>query len=256
MYNSNITTGLKYSLLLHAIIILNIFIYVYKSSDAPVADRIISVELVNIKSGPTTNLKNTPVKSIEKPASKDPSVVPAAKPVVQNRPNEMSKPAEIKQQVPSKEVPHHVEHNDADKILSKLENLSVDKTASKNKSTNYAMSDKPYDRTKPIMIADYDNIRMQIEKKFFNPVVTDFQPGEVVIRIKVNLKSNGEVEKVTVLNTGAYSAKHLDVFSTLRDSLVRAVHMASPLKGLSADSYESWGEIELVFDAHRLMHFG
>lgn len=250
-FAASINTGLKYSVLLHLLIVLNIFIYVYKQKDVPNAERIVSVELMNIKSGLVTNLKNTTVK-VAGPPNKEaiPLQKSEAPPI-----KEAHKPAQAKPIVPMKDesVKKTV---DIDKILSKLENLPNVEPAAGQKTSNSAMSDKPYDRSKPITIADYDKIRMQIEKKFFNPIVSEFAPGELIIRIKLDLKRSGEIERVTVLNS-SFRPRHADAFSSLRDSLVRAVHMASPLQGMSEDSYEGengWNEIELVFDAHRLMH--
>ena len=161
--------GLRYSLLLHIVVLLNICLYIYKHEEIPNAERIISVELVNIKSGPITNLKNISVK-MHKQVNKE--TIPSLKTDVQPI-KETTKPVQTKPAVSTKEI-HTQKTVDINKILSKLENLSTVEPSTGNKNQHLAMSDKPYDRSKPITIADHDRIRMQIEKKFFNPIVSEF----------------------------------------------------------------------------------
>ena len=71
------------------------------------------------------------------------------------------------------------------------------------------------------------------------------------------MAKTGEIEKVIVLNSSSYTRKHSDAFIALKDSLIRAAHMASPIQGLDETRYEGkngWKEIILIFDAYYLMN--
>lgn len=298
--------GLNYSLLLHGFIILNLLIVVYSRPEPTMTERIVTVDLVNIKSGPITNLKNAPIKM---PASSKPSAsksvaaqvpTPKTKSAVKNtasatrasssssgaaspaekvspapsvraiaKPVEPSSPQPQPQSQPqpndSNRKPEPtkatmLERPNPDKVRSSdLEPAAVDPSVSSSKYTNSAMSDKPYDRTKPLTIAERDSIKMQIENQFINPIVSDFQPGELVIELKLKLSKDGEVQNITEMNSGAHSAKHRDAFLSLKDSLRRAAYKASPLYGLSPESYEGaegWNEVLVTFDAHSLAQIG
>jgi hypothetical protein len=258
--------GLKYSLIFHLLFIISSFIFISRTSEVTSTERIITVDLVNIKPGDTTNLKNSPIMKNNKASKKD--TLATAKP-------EAVKPAEKVNPivVPMKKAKHEVKeklskaearvNKEMDKLLDNLEkNIpSEDLANTKNKTQsgkeNLAMSDKPYDKSLPMTLAEQANIKMQIERKFSTPIVSDFNVGEIIIRIKLDMKKNGELENIVILNSSSYSTRHSDAFTALKDSLVRAVHMASPLQGLDESRYEGrngWKEIELVFDAYYLMH--
>jgi len=259
-------TGLKYSAILHIVFILGSFIYISKGSDVLSTESIITVDLVNIKPGSVTNLKNTAIVKKRKKAKKNKTSKVAA-PVVKtarkkNIVSQKSSTVSVKKRIAKNEIKIN-NNKDMDRVLDNLEknfahveDLSMH-SKSKSGKRNLAISDKPYDPSLPMSIAERDNIKMQIERKFFNPIVSDFNSGEIIIKIKLDMDQNGEIKKIIVLNSSSYAPRYSDAFVALRDSLVRAAHMASPLQGLDKTRYEGrngWKEIELIFDAYYLMH--
>jgi hypothetical protein len=251
--------GFKYSVIFHLAVILTSFLYISVSQDIAPTERIIDVDLVNIKPGDFTNLKNSPIVIKNKEVKKNnpitvtakPKALPSAQPVPKI--NKVADKVTLDESKANKEM---------DKILDNLSKTMPDEpvqnedNASKSGKENLATSDKPYDKSLPLTIAEQDNIKMQIERQFFNPIVSDFNSGEIIIKVKLDMKRNGEIEKITVLNSSSYG-NHYDTFAVLKDSLVRAAHKASPLKGLDEARYEGsngWQEIELIFDAYYLMH--
>ena len=258
-------TGLKYSIIAHAVFILSSFLYISKESNISSTERVITVDLVNIKPGASTNLKNAPIvrknkKSQKKiPTSVKPkTATPAFKAIKKKKARStvqytktVKSKAKIKANQEMERILDNLEKNFSDANYSEINNKS------KSGKKNLATSDKPYDKSLPLTIAEQDNIKMQIERKFFNPIVSDFNSGEIIIKIKLDMKQNGEIDKITVLNSSSYATKYSDAFIALRDSLVRAAHMASPLYGLDEARYKGrngWKEIELIFDAYYLMH--
>lgn len=265
-------TGLKYSLLLHVFVIITSFIYISKVNEFSSTERIITVDLVNIKPASSTNLKNSPIRKKSKIAKKNISAPIKAevklpvKKIIKKKKNSSKNAVALPKEKKFSQKKKNIEaktNKEIEKLLDSLEKKFSDEDLSnanskiKSGRKNSAMSDKPYDKSLPLTIAEQDNIKMQIERKFFNPIVSDFNVGEIIIKIKLEMKKNGELEKIIVLNSSSYTRKHSDAFVALKDSLVRAVHMASPLKGLDESRYEGrngWKEIELVFDAYYLMH--
>jgi hypothetical protein len=250
------SVGLKYSLIIHALIILALLVHVSKYQELRIPERIISIEVGLTKSGPITNLQNKvafkpqepKIKSLPKELAQLESSNKIVEKVVAPV-KEKDKPTETNLRIQEKDS------KEVDKILSQLENQPSSFQANKNETKSHMMSDKPYDKNNPITLAYHDNIRMQIERKLSTPVAVDSKPGELVVRVKLDLKINGEVGKITVLNSSTYPASYADAFSALKDSLIRAVHMANPLQGLPTESYEGkqgWSEIEMAFDAYHL----
>jgi hypothetical protein len=264
--------GFKYSVIFHVTILLASFVYISTSHDIAPTERIIDIDLVNIRPGDTTNLKNSPIvtknKEVKKdiPAPEKPKPLPPAPkpaPINDNSKAALVAPVpKIDKVIDVKEADAKAQskaNKELDNILDSLEKPLPDETSDSNSSgkENLATSDKPFDKSLPLTIAEQDNIKMQIERKFFNPIVSDFNSGEIIIKVKLDMKRNGEIEKITVLNSSSYASNHADTFIVLKDSLVRAAHMASPLKGLDEARYEGsngWQEIELIFDAYYLMH--
>lgn len=263
------SVGLKTSILFHTFFILSSFLYISQVGNLAVTERVITVDLVKIKSGASTNLKNSPISVKDKQAQKNISAstnVKAPSPIKMEVANAKAPPKNPLATPPPISAPKKGRNNvkrEAEEILDDLEksfpaeSQSDIKSMSKATKENLATSDKPYDKSLPLTMAERDNIKMQIERKFFNPIVLDFNPGEIMIKIKLDMRPNGEIEKITVLKSSFYTTRYLDAFIALKDSLVRAANMASPLQGLDEARYEGregWKEIELVFDAYYLMH--
>jgi hypothetical protein len=266
----NANVGFKYSVILHVLVILASIVYVSGTNNTPSTENIIDIDLINIKPGAITNLKNSPIVTKSKETKKEvyvaPSKVKQPTTIDKPKPKAESKSAVVAPSPKAKkknDAAQSKANKEADRILDSLENAVPNEdftnSSSQNKTgkLNLATTDKPYDRSLPMTIAEQDNIKMQIERKFSNPIVSDFQSGDVIIKIKLDMRVTGEIEKITVLNSSSYTSKHSDAFAALKDSLIRAAHMASPLKGLDESRYEGqngWKEIELSFDAYYLMH--
>ena len=264
--------GLKYSLVLHITFIALSLIYISRNPPVLSTEKIIKVDLVKIKTSSSTNLKNSPIvkkgkKVKAKITSKKSKInLNIAKKNIASKKNLTTstnkkvnkaisnKKSNINQKKIDKEVGDLLDN--LEKNFAPAQNLN-NTAKTKPKKENLITSDKPYDKSLPLSIAEHDNIKMQIERKFYNPIVSDFNSGEIIIKIKLDMEKNGEISKITVLKNSKYAAKHSDAFIALKDSLVRAAHMASPLQGLDKARYEGkngWKEIELLFDAYYLMN--
>ncbi len=245
--------GFKSSIILHLSLLAFMLFEIDKVTQREIPEHVIVVDL--LPTAPLTNLENKQAKVEEKKDLQRPQVTP--QPVeqkVENKPVE--KDAMVKPE--KKKKLEKALANDLDKFIDKIDNIQKNKiNTEKNKNKN--SSNKAYDNTRPLSVNEQDNIKSQIERKFVNPVVMDFKPRELVIRLKLTMAIDGKVESVEALKSSVYSKNSLAVFETLKNSLIRAVNMASPLNNLPPDKYQGkngWKEIEVSFDAHYLMNMG
>jgi hypothetical protein len=78
----------------------------------------------------------------------------------------------------------------------------------------------------------------------WNPPVGIQNPEEFVIRIRIRLNRDGRLSAPpSVLSSG-----HGVLFTTARDSAVRAVFRGQPFDMLRPEHYETWKDIEVTFD--------
>jgi hypothetical protein len=246
--------ALKYSLALHALLV-TVFLFklpdFYKETHP---ETVVTVDIVRVSE--MTNLKNTS-KSKAHSKKKVRLPKPAPKKTIKRKDPKIKAPSHtpkvkkaINKQLPKKE-------DDLDSLLKDLEsNGGASTNDSKTLKTNNS-STKPYNENIPLTLSEKDNIKIQIEKKFVNPVVLDFKPKELVIKIKLNMNKDGSIENAASLNSSIYPKKYSNIFNTLKNALIRASHVASPIVGMPLNKYggsNGWQEIELTFDAYYLMH--
>jgi hypothetical protein len=242
--------GTRYSLILHAVVIILLFVGLPNFSTLEPQENIILVDVVATST--YTNLQNAPPKQQEKPElEQSQGVKKENNEVVQKKeaPKDMFKP-------PQKQTVDKKLSKEIDDLLGSIKEIRK-KNLNPEENKNKSSSNKFYDNSLPLSITEKDNIKSQIERKFVNPVIIDFKPGEIVIKIKLEMAIDGSVNNVLVLKTSKYAKHHMAIYNTLKESLIRASYMASPLTNLSKEKYNGsngWKEIELTFDAHSLMN--
>jgi hypothetical protein len=244
--------ALKYSLVLHALLIAAFLFNLPDFYQETNPETIVTVDIIKVSE--MTNLKNTSKAHSKKKVSLP---KPSTKKIIKKKLTKVKAPAHkskikklAKKQLPKKE-------DELDTLLKDLEsNGGASKNDSETIKTNNS-STQSYNENIPLTLSEKDNIKIQIEKKFINPVVLDFKPKELVIKIKLNMNKDGSIENAESLNSSTYSEKYSNIFNTLKNALIRASHVASPIVGMPPNKYggpNGWQEIELTFDAHYLMH--
>ncbi|MBP9791607.1 MAG: hypothetical protein KBC27_00120 [Rickettsiales bacterium] len=242
--------GTRYSLILHTVVAVFLFIELPNFGKTDTHEDILLVDIVPTST--YTNLHNAPPKQQEKQEVEQNKGIKK----VNNDPPQKKEPPKDIFKPPTKQAVDKKLSKEIDDLLGSIKEIrkkNLDTENNKNKSS----SNKFYDDSLPLSITDKDNIKSQIERKFVNPVILDFKPGELVIKIKLEMSIDGSVTNVLVLKTSKYSKHHMGIYNTLKESLIRASHMASPLTNLPKDKYtgyKGWKEIELTFDAHSLMN--
>ena len=242
--------ALKYSVIAHSILIF-LFIFKLPSFNDPLPqEKTITVSLVKVgQETNLTNLSNTKTKSMSESTTKaNPPQSP--KKIIKI----IDKEKKLVVKTPKNIFTKKEDINELDSLLQEMQkNSNFGK-----KSKDLAKSDKPYNSGHPLTISERDNIKYQIEKKLVNPLGFNVKPGEIVIKLRLEMKSNGEVFKVIESSESRYKAQYFQAYTTLKSNLIRAVHMASPLENLPIEKYDTqggWSEIELAFDAHYLTNY-
>jgi hypothetical protein len=218
-------------------------------------ETVVSVDIIKISK--ETNLKNTSKsnsaktkKAHKKKSSKQKYTQikhkASAPKILETKPLTMKK----KESLDSKD--------NLENLLQDLEGRNgtkISKNFNQKEEQNY--STKLHDNNLPLSISEKDNIKTQIERKFVNPVALDFKPQELVVKLRLIMNIDGTIKDIITLNNSTYSKNNLDTFLTLRNGLMRAAHIASPLENLTQEKYygpKGWQEIELTFDAYNLMN--
>lgn len=245
------TKGTQYSLILHIVVAIFLFLELPNFKNPEPQEDILLVDIVQTSN--YTNLRNKTLKQLEK---QDVDQNKGIKKVSTEPPKQKK---DLQQDMYKPNIRKAIDKKlskEIDELLGSIQetrktNLDAEQSNNKNSSNKF------YDDTLPLSITDKDNIKSQIERKFVNPVIIDFKPGELVIKIKLEMSIDGSVNNVFVLKTSKYHKHHTGIYNTLKESLIRASHMASPLINLPKEKYSGyrgWKEIELTFDAHSLMN--
>jgi hypothetical protein len=93
---------------------------------------------------------------------------------------------------------------------------------------------------------EVDMVRQQI-RLFWNAPVGAKDAEHLIINLRLKLAADGSVQEVQLAEDQARYASD-SFFAAAADAAIRAVKRASPLKGLPADKFSAWGDMELTFD--------
>jgi hypothetical protein len=273
-------TGLKYSIALHITLVALSYVGIPHIYKPIIPEKVITIDIV--KKANITNLQNTKIASTKNTQhissqvtskqnhltseainNKKPAITPEKKEPQLDK-SENAKKIETNPPKPVQTIEKPTKLNSKSSLDNLLKDLDRASLGNPNKIKKHAKqsdvlgsSNKKHNDALPLSISEKDNIKTQIEKKFVNPVVLDFNSGEIVIKLRIDMESNGVVKRVITLNDSLYPKKYIDIFSALKDSLTRATYMASPIQNLPEDKYyghQGWKEIELTFDAYYLMN--
>lgn len=136
---------------------------------------------------------------------------------------------------------------DMEKKSATKKSPSVEPTDDANHTT------KAYDNSMPLSVSEIDMIISQIEKAWN---VTTFETGDskqkMYVKLKISLDPNGVVQNVVPILESGF--KNNPLYKTFVDSAVRAVYVASPIKGLSPEKYATWKEMQIMFDPKNIMY--
>ncbi len=108
-----------------------------------------------------------------------------------------------------------------------------------------------YDEFNPLSITETMLIRRQIEKHWSPPVGLDSASG-VQVMLSLKLTKDANIKQLKIKNV-ICPKRNIGVCRLVAESTLRAVRKAMPIKNLSADRYDIWGEFDLLFDPEDLL---
>lgn len=265
------TRGLSYSLILHSVLLLivGIGLPTFFSKDRDLQPMAISVEILPISEISNVPKSQLPVKKEEsKPKPSPKKEPPKPKPTVQEQPAEkpdaVPLPVKDAKKDTPKEKPKEApkpkeEKKDKDfeqllKDLTEQSDSSDAKETPKNptQASTKSKSDR-YDPTMPLSLSEKDAIRSQFAQHWRLPAgVKDDYTLRVEVRVIVS--PDGTITQAGIANTQAARYRSDPIFRAAADSALRAVKLASPLKGLDASKYDTWKDMVVNFDPKEMLY--
>lgn len=133
---------------------------------------------------------------------------------------------------------------DADKIAALLDQREPRRTAAAGDTLNSAPSlGTALGNASQLSASELDALRARL-MALWNPPVGITNPEDYVIRIRIRLGRNGKLSAPPAVLTSGTGV----LFTTARDSAVRAVFRGQPFDMLKPEHYETWKDIEVTFD--------
>ncbi len=154
-------------------------------------------------------------------------------------------PKEEKKQKPSKEK---LDLNEIAALIDKKkENLAETKKEVDKISQS---TDDTMDYSK-LTLSEEDALKAQIFTCWSVPIGLPFSE-DLLVRVKLQLKPDGTIEKLEMLDHVKMNTPGKEKFRTLADSVRRAIQLCNPLK-VPTSGYERWKNMILNFDARDML---
>jgi outer membrane biosynthesis protein TonB len=111
-----------------------------------------------------------------------------------------------------------------------------------------------YKEANNLSMSEISLIRSQISRAWR---VTAFSGGkdnrQLKVVIKLNLDKDGSIIELQVERKSPRGVQP-QAYKAFVDSVIRAIHSASPLQNLPPDKYDTWEEMELIFDSTGMIY--
>lgn len=218
-----------------------------------------SQEAKKIKNTKTANVQNVvkeekeaikPKEQIQNKKSKD---VPAKKKIVSAPVKKQHKAPVDNPNTKQAKVAKKQEEDIIDSLLKNLEDASEGKTSKSNKRN---LENKPvagkfakgavYDETMPLSVTEHMLIKQQVEINWRPPIGAK-NLAQAKVKVHMSVDPDGTIKEVEIQGyecpIGSESTCQL-----LAESAIRAVKATGKLKNMMPDRYESWKEINLLFE--------
>jgi outer membrane biosynthesis protein TonB len=192
-----------------------------------------------------------PVKQAEAtPEPKEPEVVKPEKKPEEKKPE--PKKEEKKDDKKKKE-------ESLDAVLKAVKDTAQKKKDDKTKKEKDTASSKSksfsnrFDPSMQLSMSERDAIMSQIAKCWSVPAGAKDAQNLIVV-VMVDMNPDGSYAKVELADDSKSRYSRDSFFRAAADSAIRAVKMCSPLKGLPADRYNGWSQLELHFDPKYMLN--
>lgn len=190
-------------------------------------------------------VKPEPVKPVEKPVEKQKEVKKEEKKPEPKKPEKKQEDHSLDSILKNLEKPQAEEKKEEPK---KGDNADFDKMADALSKTETETEYKP---NVPVSASVKDAIRKQVSDNW--SITSGAKDAkDMVVTLTISMGQDGTVTDVKIGNQMRYNTDA--PYRAMVDSAVRAVHKASPMKGLPADTYQGgWDQIEMNFDPSEML---
>ena len=136
--------------------------------------------------------------------------------------------------------------------IAALIDKSKEDLAETTKKTNKITQSKDISMdSSKLTLSEEDALKAQIFTCWSVPIGLPYSE-DLLVRVKLNLKPDGTVQKLEMLDHVKMNTPGKEMFRTLADSVRRAIQLCNPLK-VPTSGYERWKNMILNFDARDML---
>ena len=136
--------------------------------------------------------------------------------------------------------------------IAALIDKSKEDLAETTKKTNKITQSKDVSMdSSKLTLSEEDALKAQIFTCWSVPIGLPYSE-DLLVRVKLNLKPDGTVQKLEMLDHVKMNTPGQEMFRTLADSVRRAIQLCNPLK-VPTSGYERWKNMILNFDARDML---
>ena len=140
---------------------------------------------------------------------------------------------------------------DPKELKAKIDKAKIDSSTKKVKKTNKITQDQDMSVvTGKLTITEEQALQAQFLRCWSIPLGLPYVPDDILVRIKLELKPDGQIEKIENLDHAKMNTPGKEIFKTIAESVMRALRnpLCKTLK-MPATGYERWKKIIFNFDA-------
>jgi outer membrane biosynthesis protein TonB len=215
----------------------------------PVIDKVAEPKPVDTVT-PKVTEKTAIQASAEKTAAPEPAPVPDPIADKIKKPDEKKPDVKAEQPMPPKKPEKKQPKFDADKIAALLDKRDPQRNVAAGAEANPVVSlGAASGKASNLSQSEIDALRARL-MALWNPPVGAQDVNDYQITIRIRFRRDGTLDVgPQVLTSGSG-----DRFNAMRDTAVRAVLIGQPFTMLRPDHYDSWKEIDFVFDTKEMFH--
>ena len=140
---------------------------------------------------------------------------------------------------------------DPKELKAKIDKAKVDSSEKKINKNNKITQDQDMSVvTGKLTITEEQALQAQFLTCWSIPLGLPYVPDDILVRIKLELKPDGHIEKIENLDHAKMNTPGKEIFKTIAESVMRALRnpLCNPLR-MPATGYERWKKIIFNFDA-------
>ncbi len=254
-------TGLRYSALLHALLILLAIVglpkWFHRTPDfepqVMTVDILPFSQMSNVR--PQQEAPTPPKPEVKPEPAQSKKAMPETHKAETHKSEAVPMPSPTPQKPAAKTADQKKQDEDLQKIPQSVKDTAKTQEAQKPKTAPAAPAkaakSEHYDPAMPLSISEKDAIRNQFIVCWNVPAGAK-NAENLIVTLRVQLAEDASVTQVELARDEARYASD-SFFRAAADSAMRAVHLCSPLKNLPPDKFAAWKDMELTFDPREML---